>query len=139
MCLVIKFAMEVFNPILSAWDLFLQMPPHSDSKLLKRCLGMFAYYAKWISNYSSKIRPLVENKQFSMPPMVVKSFEGLKKDIAEELPFVIETDASEKAIRSTLLQAGRPVVFFSWSLNLSEMRLHIVKKEAYAIVECVRK
>ena len=90
---------------------------------------MFAYYAKWISNYSSKIRPLVENKQFPMLPMVVNSFEGLKKDIAEssvkvindELPFVIETDASVKAIGGTLLQAGRPVVFFPRSLNLSEM------------------
>ena len=100
---------------------------------------MFAYYTKWISNYSSKIRPLVENKQFLMPPVVVNSFEGHKKDIAEssvkviddELPFVIETDASEKAIRGILLQAGRPVAFFSQSLNLSEMRLHIV--------ECVHK
>ena len=80
---------------------------------------MFAYYTKWISNYSSKIRPLVENKQFPMPPMVVNSFKGLKKDIAEysvkvtddELPFVIETYASEKTIRGTLLQAGRPVAF----------------------------
>ena len=49
-----------------------------------------------------------------MPSMVVNSFEGLKKDIAEssvkvidgELPFVIKTDASEKAIGGTLLQAG---------------------------------
>ena len=82
-----------------------------------------------------------------MPPMVVNSFEGLKKDIAEssvkviddELPFVIETDASEKTTGGTLLQAGRLVAFFSRSLNLSETRLHIVEKEAYAIVECVCK
>ena len=79
--------------------------------------------------------------------MVVNSLEGLKKDIAEssvkvidnELPFVIETNASERAIEGTLLQAGRIVVFFSRSLNLSEMWLHIVEKEAYAIVKCVRK
>ena len=116
----------------------LQMPPSSDSKQLKRCIGMFAYYAKWIFNYSSKICPLVENKQFPMP---------FKKDIAEssikvidnELLFVIETDASEKAIGDTLLQAGRPVVFFSRLLNLSKTWLHIVKKKAYAIVECVCK
>ena len=98
----------------------LQMPPTSDSKSLKRCLDMFVYYTKWISNYSFKIRPLVENKQFLMPPMVVNSFEGLKKDIIEcsvkviddEVPFIIETDVSEKAIGGTLLQAGRPVAFF---------------------------
>ena len=55
--------------------------------------------------------------------MVVNSFEGLKKDIAKssvkvidnELPFVSETNASEKAIRGTLLQAGKPEAFFSWS------------------------
>ena len=75
---------------------------------------MFTYYTKWISNYSSKIRPLAENKQFLMPPVVVNSFEGHKKDIAEssvkivdnEWPFVIETDASVKVIEGTLLQAG---------------------------------
>ena len=55
-----------------------------------------------------------------MSPMVVNSLKGLKKDIAkssvkvinDELPFVIETDASEKAIGGTLLQAERPVAFF---------------------------
>ena len=81
---------------------------------------MFAYYAKWISNYSSKIRPLVENKQFPIAPMVLNFFKGLiaessVKVIDDELPFVIETDTSEKAIGGTLLQAERPVVFFSQS------------------------
>ena len=79
--------------------------------------------------------------------MVVNFFEGLKKDIAKssvkvidnELPFVIETNASEKAIGCALLQAARPVAFFSRLLNLSEMWFDRVEKEAYAIVECVHK
>ena len=66
----------------------LQMPPSSDSKSLKRCLGMFAYYAKWISNYSFKN----SSTQFPMPPMVVTSFEGLKKDIAESSVKVIDDE-----------------------------------------------
>ena len=49
-----------------------------------------------------------------MPPMIVNSFEGLKKDIAEssvkfidnELQFVIETDTSEKAIRVLSYKLG---------------------------------
>ena len=53
--------------------------------------------------------------------------------------FFIETDASEKAIRGSPLQAGRLVALFSQSLNLSETRLRIVEKDTYAIVECVRK
>ena len=84
---------------------------------------------------------------FQCLPWLLTLLKDFTKDIAEsslkviddELPFVIEIDTSEKAIGDTLLQAGKLVAFFSRSLNLSETRLHIVKKEAYTIVECVCK
>ena len=54
-------------------------------------------------------------------------------------PFTIETDVSDEAIATTLTQDERPVAFFSRTLNEAEKRHSIVEKEAYAIVESIRK
>ena len=39
-------------------------PPPTNVGSLRRVDGMFAYYAKWISNFSDKIQPLVNAKSF---------------------------------------------------------------------------
>ena len=51
----------------------------------------------------------------------------------------VETDASDHAVAATLNQAGRPVAFFSRTLNKSEHHHPPVEKEACAIVEAVQK
>ena len=125
----------------------LDFPEPRSNKALQRCIGLFAYYAKWVPNYSKKIRPLVECKTLPLSASALEAFTAIKQDISRsvitvvdpELPFVMETDASDKAIAGTLLQHGRPVAFFSRSLTSSELGHHIVEKEAYAIIECVRK
>ena len=35
-----------------------EMPPPSNAKSLQRALGFFAYYAKWIANFSNPINKL---------------------------------------------------------------------------------
>ena len=125
----------------------LDFPEPRSNKALQRCVGLFAYYAKWVPNYSEKIRPLIECKNLPLSANALEAFATIKKDISHsvitvvdpELPFVVETDASDKAIAGTLLQQGQPVAFFSRSLTSSELGHHIVEKEAYAIIECVRK
>ena len=59
--------------------------------------------------------------------------------VDEIQPFQVETDASEFALSATLNQNGRPVAFFSRTLNKSELKHTSVEKEAAAIVEAVRK
>ena len=125
----------------------LEFPEPQTSKALRRCVGLFAYYAKWVPNYSKKIRPLIDCDNFPLSTEALEAFRIIKGDIAQsvirvvdtDVPFVLETDASDRAIAGTLLQSGRPVAFYSRSLTQSESGHHIVEKEAYAIVECVRK
>ena len=71
---------------------------------------MFSYYSRWIYNISDKISHLVKSKTFPLREEAKKSFEFLKLEIEnavigmidENLPFVLETDASDIALAATL-------------------------------------
>ena len=126
-----------------------ELPVPHDKKSLQRLVGLFAYYAKWVPAYSEKIRHRVREQSFPLSAECRSAIEQLKGDIAkavvdvirdrDDMPFTVETDASDEAIAATLTQDGRPVAFFSRSLNEAEKRHSIVEKEAYAIVESIRK
>ena len=117
------------------------LPPPSDSKSLKRVYKMFSFYSQWIKNFSKKIRPLVQVKQFPIEEEALKAFDLLKKDIEQSvigaidelLPFEIETDASEFSHAATLNQNGRPIAFFTRMLNGPELTYPVIEKEAAAI------
>ena len=123
-----------------------EMPPPSNMKLQKKVVGLFAYYSKWIVSYSDKIKPLSSNTEFPLPKSALDAFNRLKSEVVncavstidEDKPFVVETDASGYAIAATLSQEGRPVAFFSRTLQPSEMNYPPVETEALAIVESVR-
>jgi len=124
-----------------------QMEPPASLKAQKRACGMFAYYSPWISHFSDKIHLLTENTTFPLPPEVLLAFNNLKKELETavlvtvdpKLPLSLESDASDVAISATLNQEGRPVAFFSRTLSSSEKHHSSVEKEAYAIVEAIRK
>ena len=67
------------------------------------------------------MKPINSSKTFPLSTEAVAAFESLKKSIEESvvtaidenLPFEVETDASEVALAATQNQAGRPVAFFS--------------------------
>ena len=105
---------------------------------------MFAYYAKWIHNFSDKIRQLVENTKFLLETKVHETFKQIKqeleitalKPIYESLPLEVECDV---AISAALNRGGRPVAFMSKTLQGRELKYHIIEKEAIEIMEAVRK
>ena len=128
----------------------LDMEPPSCIKSLQRCLGLFAYYSQWVASFSSKALPLyhaLNTNSLPLSPESILAFESLKKEIAsatvqsidEDIPFVVESDASDSSIAATLNQNGRPVAFFSRVLSDSERKHAAVEKEACAIVEALRK
>ena len=123
------------------------LPVPSSLKSQQRAVGLFSYYSHWISHFSDKIYPLVHNETFPLPEPVMKSFEALKSELENALlisidysqPLTVETDASDVALAATLNQNGRPVAFFSRTLSSAEQRHSSVEKEAYAVVEAIRK
>ena len=136
---------NVISPDSNRLKPLLEMPPPSNLKSQKRIVGMFAYYSKFIENFSQKIRSLNQNRIFPLPPPALEAFQLLKNNLKDaalkpvdpEGEFVIETDASDFCIAATLNQQGRPVAFFSRTLNQSEIGHHAVEKEAAAIVESI--
>lgn len=124
----------------------LELPLPHNSKSLNRCMGLFSYYSQWVPNFSDKIKPLTSCKSFPLSSEAQQAFEDLKNIIAkaavsaidESIPFEVETDASDVAIAATLNQRGRPVAFFSRTLQGSELKHSAVEKEAQAIVESIR-
>lgn len=121
------------------------MPVPQDTASLQRALGMFSYYSKWVPRFSEKVKPLLKCN-FPLQEDAVAAFKTLKLDIAKastaaiesNTPFTVETDASHYAIAATLSQHGRPVAFFSRTLNKSEQQHSSIEKEAYAIVESLK-
>ena len=124
----------------------INLPPPSNLKELRRVMGLFAHYSQFIRSFSSKLHPLSQTTSFPLSSEALSAFNTLKKDIQESamsavdvtVPFSLETDASDYAIAAVLNQSGRPVAFFSRTLQPSEIKHSAVEKEAQAIVESVR-
>ena len=124
-----------------------EYPPPSNVPSLRRALGMFAFYTKWILQFSDKIRLLADTTSFPLDKEALASFNALKDELArvalspidEDIPFVVECDASDVAISASLNQNGRPVALMSKMLSATERRYPAVEKEALAIIEAVRK
>lgn len=125
----------------------MNLPIPNDLQALRRALGMFAHYSKWIRDFSEKISPLTKVSEFPLDEYTTERFQNLKKDIMKSTlttinkneTFTVETDASEHSIAAALTQNGRPVAFFSRTLNDSERRHSSIEKEASAVVESLRK
>ena len=113
---------------------------------MKRIIGLFSYYSKWIPKFSDKIAPLVRNQSYPLNANCINAFQQLKSDIEhsvvcaidENIHFELETDASGIAVAGVLNQKVRPVAFFSRTLHQAEHKHSAIEKEACAIIESVR-
>jgi len=119
---------------------------------LNRLIGLFAYYCKWIPNCSNLTQRLTNSRehvatQGHLNESGRQALQELKEKLKEatlavpdfSLPVTIETDASGTALGGTLNQNGLPFAFFSRSLTNSERKQSIIKREARAIVDSIRR
>ena len=80
--MVIKLDPERMRPLLG-------FPPPNNMNALRRVLGMFAYYAKWIFDFAGKVRPLADAKQFP-----------LKRDALINASVLLKTELSTATLQS---------------------------------------
>ena len=109
---------------------------------------MFFYYAKWVSEFSTKIRPLVlANVTSSFPLSSEAAFKTLRlqlvsaclASIREEIPLTVDCDASQHSLVATLTQNDSPVAFHSRIFTATEKSYSVIEKEAAAIMDAIRK
>ena len=146
------------------WDL-----PRTITQL-RGFLGLTNYYSSYVPRYAEFAGPLmaklqvnrVDGRKGSTKPIVWKetekeAFHKLKGELAKHLelfrvkpdePFVMRTDASDKAIGAVLEQHREvdlgdvklvPVGFFSRKLAKSQLNWTPREKEMYAVVSSLRK
>ena len=94
---------------------------------------MFAYYARWIENFFTKIAPLTGIKTFPLTNKAVSAFETLRSNLSsaclhcinDEKPFTVECDS---AIGAILNQNGHPVAFMSRTLTKANDAIRLLKR-----------
>ena len=121
-------------------------------------LGLTGYYRKFIQEYAEIAAPLTDLTRKNAPNHVQwtaecdSAFNRLKDCLCCEpilrspdfsLPFVLQTDASGRAIGAVLSQVGgddeeHPVVYYSRKLLPREEKYSTVEKECLAIIQGIQ-
>ncbi|XP_069758376.1 uncharacterized protein [Narcine bancroftii] len=111
---------EEISPDQARMHLLLDLPiPHSQ-KALKNCLGLFAYYAQKVPNYTDKAFPLIKASTFPLSPAAIKAFKEIRDLTCDPLTRRSLFRWRPIPQTATLNQEERPVAFFSWTFHGSE-------------------
>ncbi|GFO17417.1 Pol polyprotein [Plakobranchus ocellatus] len=122
-------------------------------KEVRSVLGLPNYYRRFVHNFSAIAQPLTEVMKKSSPNKIVwtpecqESWDAIKKCLTSEpilkvpdpsKPFVVQTDASNKAIAGTFLQQHEgtlhPCFYASRILKDRERNYAIIELEMLAII-----
>ncbi|MCI0564136.1 MAG: reverse transcriptase domain-containing protein, partial [Nitrososphaera sp.] len=131
-----------------------QFPIPKAVKDVQAFLGLAGYYRRFIRNFSSLAKPLThllkKEVKFGWTSREQEAFENLKKTLTTapilqypdfEQPFIVTTDASDKAIGAVLSQgiigSDLPIAYASRTLNSAEGNYSTTEKELLAIVWAV--
>ena len=134
-------------------DAILRWPHPTNVEELQIFLGMAGFYRKFIRDYAKIAVPMTDQlkaqgKTFRWDDEQERSFTKLKVALASApilaivdplKSFVVETDASDKAVGAVLLQEGRPIAFESKKLDKAQQNYSVYEKELYAIIHALRK
>jgi hypothetical protein len=128
-------------------EAILDMPAPTDTKGLKRFLGMVNYLAKFLPLLSDMTEPLrrLEDKdvEWCWLEQHQQAYYTVKKSLAKapvlryydvSKEVTIECDASDTGLGAVLMQDGQPVVFALRALTDTETRYAQIEKELLAIV-----
>ncbi len=132
-------------------------PSPKNVSQLRSFLGLLTYYAKFMPNLASRLRPLHEllnkSKQWKWSDRCEKAFRDVKCVLTQSkvlthynpsLPIQLACDASPYgvgAVLSHVMPSGeeRPIAFASRTLNSAESNYAQIEREALAIIFGVKK
>jgi hypothetical protein len=138
-------------------EAILRYPVPKNQKQLRKFLGVCNFHQQFIVNYASYVEPLLvllrKGIKWSWTAALQRAFETLRSKFAEsihlvhpdeEKDWIINTDASEKAIGAVLMQDGDQGKFnivstASRVLNSAEQRYTTCEKELLAIIYALQR
>lgn len=134
----------------SKTEVMLNWPQPRNVTELRGFLGLTGYYRRFVKNYGLLAKPLTRLLQkqqgFAWSEEAQIAFENLKQAMAStpvlalprfDLPFTVETDASDIGLGAVLMQQGRPIAFISKALGEKNKHLSIYEKEFLALILAV--
>ncbi|XP_027060758.1 uncharacterized protein [Coffea arabica] len=126
--------------------------PRPDSvKALRGFLGLTGYYRRFVKGYGLIAKPLTDllrKDSFEWSIEAENAFCQLKRAMSSTpvlavpdftKPFILETDASQKALGAVLMQQGRPIAYMSQVLANKNPRMSIYEKELLSLIVAVTK
>jgi hypothetical protein len=138
-------------------EAILNYPAPRNRKELRRFLGLCGFHQRFIINYASYVAPLLvllqEQNKWKWSTEMQSAFEILRERFAHsihlihpdnDLPYIIHTDASGKAVAAVLMQTKedgetRIVSTASRVLTRAEQRYSTCVQELLAIVYALQK
>ena len=140
-----------------------QMSDPETKKQLRRLLGFFSYFRKYIEAFAEKAKLLTDLTAKRVPQNIKplwkqehsKALETLKRDLIHgcesqlhiirlDRPFDVFVDASGYAVGGLLSQRDdsgveHPIAFFSCKLSPTQRNWATIEREAYAVLVAVNK
>ncbi len=135
-----------------------QYPTPSNTKEVKRFLGMANYYREFVPKFSEIAEPihqvLREGTSFSWTPARQAAFAKIKEEIASSCnlnfpnwnkPFMVEFDCSKVAACGVLMQKGQQreenlvLAYHSSTLDSAQKRYCATELECWASISALRK
>lgn len=126
-------------------------------RALRRFLGMVNYYRRFIDQFSALTVPLTnllknKPKKVDWTPEAEQAFRAIKEKLISapvmanpdfNLPFTVQTDASDHAIAGVLTQVQhgqeKVIAYHSEKLKGAELNYHAAEKEGLAALRCIEK
>ena len=126
----------------------IQLEPPKNIKQLRSFLGMVTYYRNMWPCHSHILSPLTDllktPTRFYWSPECNIAFKHKKSLVAPEtlltypdhnIPFHIETDASDLQLGAVIKQNGKPIAFYTRKLTPAQCNYSTIEKELLSIVE----